>query len=400
MLRATVAIILTLVGLSCAAERGPQPPPRVPSEIARGVTLTRVVDGLDKPVALAFAPGDPGGRLFVVEQVGRVRILDGGRVQPATAPFLDLHERVSTRTEQGLLGLAFHPDYGRTGRLYVNLTDRDGDTRVLEFRARAGDRDHVDPASERELLHVEQPYNNHNGGNLVFGPDGKLYVGLGDGGSAGDPQGNGQNDRALLGKMVRLDVDARAAAGRPRPEIVAKGLRNPWRYSFDRATGDLWIADVGQNKWEEVDVLPAAALAAGTSGALPNFGWNVLEGRHCFKPTDCKPDGLIAPIIEYGHDEGCSITGGFVYRGQALPALTGAYFYADYCTAIVRSLRRDGSGSVRDSWDWRPAIDPASRLANLSSFGEDARGELYLLSLEGGIYRLDPTPAERHGLTS
>jgi len=392
MHRATVAIILTLASIiSCAAERGPQPPPRVPAETARAVTLTRVVEGLDKPVALAFAPGDRGGRLFVVEQIGRVRVLTGGTLQAEKTPFLDLRTRVSTRTEQGLLGLAFHPDYATNGRFYVNLTDTDGDTRVLEFRVRADDPEHADPASERELLHVEQPYSNHNGGNLVFGPDRRLYVGLGDGGSAGDPHGNGQNDRALLGKMLRLDVDARDAGGRPRPEIVAKGLRNPWRYSFDRATGDLWIADVGQNKWEEVDVLSAAALAAvKNGGAVPNFGWNVMEGRHCYKPANCKPDGFIAPIIEYGHDEGCSITGGFVYRGRALPALTGAYFYADYCTAILRSLRRDESGGVRDSWDWRPAIDPASHLANLSSFGEDAQGELYLLSLEGAIYRLDP----------
>jgi glucose/arabinose dehydrogenase len=391
MHRATVAIIFVLASMSCAAERGPQPPPRVPAETARTVTLTRVADGLEKPLALTFAPGDASGRLFVVEQVGRVRILKDGKVQEEKAPFLDLRTRVSTRTEQGLLGLAFHPDYARNGRFYVNLTDTDGDTRVLELRVRAGDPDHADPASERELLHVEQPYANHNGGNLVFGPDGKLYVGLGDGGSAGDPQGNGQSDRTLLGKMFRLDVDARDDSGRPQPEIVAKGLRNPWRYSFDRATGDLWIADVGQNKWEEVDVLPAAEVAvAKHDGGLPNFGWNVMEGRHCYTPADCKPDGFIAPIIEYGHDEGCSITGGFVYRGHALPALAGAYFYADYCTAIVRSLRRDATGAVRDSWDWRPAIDPGSRLANISSFGEDAHGELYVVSLEGAIYRLDP----------
>ncbi len=387
---ATLLTIAAFASASCAAERGPQPPPRVPADVARGVTLTRIADGLDKPVALTFAPGDADQRLFVVEKVGRVRILLDDRLQPKATPFLDLRDRVSTSTEQGLLGLAFHPDYARTRRFYVNLTDRKGDTRVLEFRTRADDPDHADPASERELLYVEQPYANHNGGNLVFGPDGKLYVGLGDGGSAGDPYGNGQNDRALLGKMLRLDVEARDASGRPRPEIVAKGLRNPWRYSFDRATGDLWIADVGQNRWEEIDVLPAAALARTDAAPLPNFGWNIAEGRHCFKPSNCRTDGLIPPILEYGHDQGCSITGGFVYHGHALPALAGAYFYADYCTAIVRSLRLDGAGGVRDSWEWRPALDPDSHLANLSSFGEDARGELYLVSLEGGIYRLDP----------
>ncbi len=385
-----VALLLMLASTSCSPEPGPPPPPRVPAEIARRVTLTRIADDFDKPIALTFAPGDPNDRLFVVEQVGRVRVLSATGVQPRATPLLDVRARISTATEQGLLGLAFAPDYPRSRRFYVNLTDRRGDTRVLEFRTRVDDPDHADPASERELLYVQQPYSNHNGGNLVFGPDGKLYVGLGDGGAAGDPQGNGQNDQALLGKMLRLDIDA---PGRPRPEIVAKGLRNPWRYSFDRVTGDLWIADVGQNRWEEIDVLPAAALVrAPGSAVLSNFGWNVTEGLHCYQPRECRQDGFIAPILEYGHDEGCSITGGFVYRGYALPALAGAYFYADYCTALVRSLRLDAGGTVRDSWDWRPALDRASQLANLSSFGEDSHGELYLLSLEGGIYRLDPAP--------
>ncbi|MBI3770010.1 MAG: PQQ-dependent sugar dehydrogenase [Deltaproteobacteria bacterium] len=390
-----ILALATLATTACrTAEPAPRPPPRVPAEVARGVTLTRIVDGLEKPVALTFAPGDSRQRLFVVEKVGRVRTLVDGRLQPATAPFLDLGGRVSTWTEQGLLGLAFHPDFARTRRLYVNLTDVKGDTRVLEFQARADDPDHVDPASERELLFVDQPHLNHNGGDLVFGPDGKLYVGLGDGGSAGDPHGNGQNDRALLAKMLRLDVDeGRASGARPRPVIVAKGLRNPWRYSFDRATGDLWIADVGQDLYEEIDVLPAATLAAviARDETPPNFGWNVMEGRHCYGARNCTQDGLVLPIFEYGHDDGCSITGGFVYRGRALPTLAGAYFYADYCTAIVRSLRCDVSGAVRDSWEWRPALDPESRLSNISSFGEDADGELYVLSLEGAIYRLDPS---------
>lgn len=388
-----VLTFATLATTACrAAEPAPPPPPRVPATVARGVTLTRIVDGLDEPVALTFAPGDPRRRLFVVEKVGRVRILVDGRLQAATAPFLDVSARVSTWTEQGLLGLAFHPDYARTRRFYVNFTDVKGDTRVVEMEARADDPDHADPASERELLHVDQPHRNHNGGNLVFGPDGKLYVGLGDGGSAGDPHGNGQNDRALLGKMLRLDVDeGRASGTRPRPVIVAKGLRNPWRYSFDRATGDLWIADVGQDRYEEVDVLPAATLRAGAP--TPNLGWNVMEGLHCYTPRDCARDGFVLPLLEYGHDDGCSITGGFVYRGRALPALAGTYFYADYCTAIVRSVRRDPSGAARDPWEWRPALDPAARLANVSSFGEDADGELYVLSLGGAIYRFDPAPA-------
>jgi glucose/arabinose dehydrogenase len=383
--------VLALANASCqAGERGPAPPPPVPAEVARGVKLTKVIDGLDEPVALTYAPGDPAGRLFVVEKVGRIRILAGGRLQPASAPFLDLRDRVSGWTEQGLLGLAFHPDYARTRRFYVNFTDRDGNTRVLELQARADDPDHADPGAARELLRVAQPYRNHNGGDLVFGPDGKLYVGLGDGGSAGDPYGHGQRDATLLAKLVRLDVDAgRDGGARPRPVVVAKGLRNPWRYAFDRATGDLWIADVGQDRWEEIDVLPAAALAAG--GAPANFGWNVMEGRHCFRPArDCDAHGLVPPILEYGHDEGCSITGGAVYRGHALPALAGAYFYADYCTALLRSVRWDPARGVHDSWDWRAALDPGSHLTQLSSFGEDVQGELYLLSLAGAVYRLDP----------
>ncbi len=370
-----------------AAEPAAPPPPPAPADVTRGVTLTKVLDGLDQPVALTFAPGDPRRRLFVVEKKGLVRILVGGQLQPATAPFLDVRDRVSGSTEQGLLGLAFHPDFTHTRRFYVNFTDRKGDTRVVEFTARADDPDHADPSSARELLAVHQPYANHNGGDLVFGPDGKLYVGPGDGGSAGDPHGNGQSDATLLGKMLRLDVDERG--DRPRAVVVAKGLRNPWRYSFDPATGDLWIADVGQNRWEEIDVLPAAALAAAKPA---NFGWNAMEGRHCYARRNCDPTQYVAPILEYSHDEGCSITGGFLYRGHALPALTGAYFYADFCTAILRSVRRDANGRLYDSWEWRPALDPQSQLANISSFGEDADGELYVISLRGIIYRLDPVP--------
>lgn len=388
--RVLVIIALVLAGGCRAAEPATRPPPPVPADVARGVTLTKIVDGLDKPVALTFAPGDTSGRLFIVEKIGRVRILENGRLQPAAAPFLDLQGRVSTWTEQGLLGLAFAPDYAQTHRFYVNLTDPKGDTRVLELATRADDPAHADPASEREILFVDQPYKNHNGGHLAFGPDGKLYVGLGDGGSAGDPRGNGQNDRALLGKMLRLDVDAgRDGSARPRPVIVAKGLRNPWRYAFDRATGDLWIGDVGQDRYEEVDVLPAATLA---SGRVANFGWNVMEGAHCYARRDCDPTPFVPPLLEYDHDEGCSITGGYVYRGRALPALAGAYFYADYCTALVRSVRADANGRPRDEWDWRAALDPESRLANISSFGEDAAGELYILSLDGPVYRFDPTP--------
>jgi len=386
---ALVACVLLLAAVGPAPRVPARAATPAPSEIAAGVKLTVIASGLAKPVALTFAPGDPRRRLFIVEKVGRIRVLVDGTLRPA--PFLDIVPRVSTTTEQGLLGLAFHPSYAQNGRFYVNFTDRDGDTRVVELRARADDPDRADPASERELLFVQQPYENHNGGNLVFGPDGRLYVGLGDGGAANDPHGNGQNDRALLGKMLRLDVDAEPRTGPARVEVVAKGLRNPWRYSFDRANGDLWIADVGQEDWEEIDVVASRQLTAAPPGgsAALNFGWNVMEGRHCFRTPECDQRGLVLPIAEYGHDDGCSIIGGFVYRGSALPALVGRYFFADYCSAIVRSLRRTGDG-VTDVWDWRPALDPRRRLAELSSFGEDAAGELYLLSLDGSVHRFDP----------
>jgi len=374
-----------LLAASCHPAAAGPPARPVPPTIGSGVTLVRIAAGLSRPVALVAAPGDPLDRMFVVEQTGTIRIMRNRTVDLAGAPFLDVSQRISRGNEQGLLGLAFHPSYAENHRLFVNLTDRKGNTRVLEFRTAAGDPNHVDPASEHEWLKVDQPYSNHNGGNLVFGPDGLLYVGLGDGGSAGDPKGNGQNRRTLLGKMLALNVDAGALS---QPAMVALGLRNPWRYSFDRETGDLWIGDVGQNAFEEVDVLPAAALAP----AMPtNFGWNRTEGFHCFNAPTCDQRAFTAPVIEYDHNNGCSITGGYVYRGKRLPALIGRYFYADYCTAMIRSLKWNGPGKpVADVWDWRPSLDPELRLANLSSFGEDAAGELYVISLDGEIYAFEP----------
>jgi glucose/arabinose dehydrogenase len=391
----TIASVVLTLAAACHAVGSSPPAVPVPPAIAAQVRLTRIASGLSKPVALTFAPGDASGRLFVVEKTGTVRIMRGGGVEPKSAPFLDLSTRVSRGSEQGLLGLAFHPRYRENRRLYVNLTDRNGDTRVLELRAAADDPDRVDPASERELLFVHQPYANHNGGNLVFGPDGLLYVGLGDGGSAGDPHRNGQNPKALLAKMLTVDVDARTPAS---PSVVALGLRNPWRYSFDRATGDLWIGDVGQNRFEEVDVLPAGNRTAATP---TNFGWNVMEGLHCFGAPTCAPQAFTPPVVEYGHDDGCSITGGFVYRGARLPALVGLYFCADYCTAMIRSLRWNGpSEPVTELWDWRAALDPEERLANLSSFGEDAVGEIYLLSLDGAVYALVPSTPSRPAVSA
>jgi glucose/arabinose dehydrogenase len=248
---------------------------------------------------------------------------------------------------------------------------------VLEYRVSETDPEKVDMSTARPIFELEQPFSNHNGGYLQFGPDGKLYVGTGDGGAAGDPLGAGQDDKNLLAKMLRFDVDAED----PRPDIVSKGLRNPWRYDFDSKTGDLYIADVGQNKYEFIYVVAADDLYG------HNFGWNVVEGNRCFKSKSCEQSGFTPAVIEYDHGTGCSITGGVVYRGKAIPELDGAYFYADYCTAILRSFRwtRDG---VRQHWSWNTALDPKKRLREISAFGTDKDGELYILSLQGDIYKL------------
>jgi glucose/arabinose dehydrogenase len=373
---------LTLLALAaaCAAARPSEkahalPVIPVPAEVARGVRLVEVATGLDRPLGMAFAPNDPAKRLFVAEKTGKIRVLANGRL--VAEPFLDLSSRVSRGSEQGLLGLAFHPDYTKNGRLFVNYTDRDGDTRVVEIAVTDPAASSATIARERELLHVKQPYSNHNGGNLVVAPDGALLIGLGDGGSGGDPHGNSQNPGSLLGKMLRLDPDA---PGDPHATILAKGLRNPWRYAIDHASGDLYIADVGQDAWEEVDVVPLATLVG------KNFGWNVMEGAHCFKSPACSTEGYVLPVVEYGHDSGCSITGGVVYRGKALPALAGLYFYSDYCTGILRSFRWDGrDATVTDHWDWKRALDPANRLSQIAAFGEDADGEVYVISLDGTL---------------
>lgn len=352
----------------------------VPPEIGTLVKLGVVAEKLDHPLGMAYAPNDPAKRLFIVEKTGAIRILKGGAI--AAEPFLDLKARVSRGSEQGLLGLAFHQEFMKNGRLYVNYTDKEGDTRIVELKVAAPDADRATIASERELLHVEQPYANHNGGNLVMTPAGWLLVGLGDGGSAGDPKGNARNPKSLLGKMLRLDPDAESAMLRTR--ILAQGVRNPWRYALDRATGDLYIGDVGQNQWEEVDVVPLASLDG------RDFGWNAMEGTHCFHASTCDQDGLTLPVVEYGHDVGCSITGGVVYRGAAIPKLAGVYFYSDYCTGLLRGFRWTKDGRVADHWDWKKAIDPDARLAEVASFGEDEAGEVYLVGLGGTVWKLIP----------
>ena len=330
--------------------------------------LRLFVSGLEAPVHAAAAPGEPG-RLYVVEQIGRIRIVEGSRLLPA--PFLDLVGSISYGGEQGLLSMAFHPEYETNGLFYVNFTDPAGDTRVKEYRAEEG----APPVETRELLYVPQPYANHNGGQLAFGPDGLLYVGMGDGGSGGDPENRAQDLSSRLGKLLRLDVDSPGSDW----EMVGFGLRNPWRFSFDRLTGDLWIGDVGQNAIEEVDFVAAAQL-----GEEHNFGWDVFEGSESFEDKPLTPSGtLVEPITEYTHDDGCSITGGFVYRGSAVRRQAwGRYFYGDYCSGKIWSIAREGRRASRRG-------HPFSVRA-LTSFAEDLDGELYLLSADGTIYRLAP----------
>ena len=348
------------------------------------IRLEKVAGGFQQPTYLTHA-GDGSRRLFIVEKAGRVWILQGGR--RLSPPFLDIVGRVRSReTERGLLSIAFHPDYETNGRFFVNYTDQKGHTVVAEYRVSA-DPNRGDPNSERVLLYIEQPAANHNGGQLQFGPDGYLYVGMGDGGLGGDPWGNAQNLGVLLGKMLRIDVDAGDPYGIPadnpfvgtegaRPEIWAYGLRNPWRFSFDRGTGDLYIADVGQNKWEEVDV----ALAPDRGGQ--NYGWDIMEGFHCFEPAQgCDTAGLTMPVVEYGHDRGCSITGGYVYRGRRYADIQGIYFFSDFCTGYIWGLRK-----TDDGWEWAQFL--ASGL-NVSTFGEDEEGEIYVLDYaRGDVYHL------------
>lgn len=327
--------------------------------------LVEVVSGLDSPMQ-AVAPPDGSRLLFVVEQVGVVRVLDEDTALRAQ-PLLDISEEVRAGGEQGLLALAFHPGYPEDPRFYVHYSDRAGDTRVVEYRQAGTQAERV-----RELLHVEQPYPNHNGGQLAFGPDGLLYLGLGDGGAAFDPEDRSQDLSTRLGKLLRLDVDGPEEDW----EIVGYGLRNPWRFSFDRETGDLWIGDVGQDRWEEVDLVPS-----GTEGLL-NFGWDVYEGDERLEDKDLSDDGeLVEPLAVYGHDAGCSITGGFVYRGEDVPALAGRYLYGDYCSGTIWSLRAEDG----DATDVRR--EPLE-VPQLTSFGEDAQGELYVVSQAGAVYRL------------
>jgi glucose/arabinose dehydrogenase len=367
--------------LARAFKLAPIPPPPRPAPAQVRLERQLVATGLTQPLFLNAPQGD--SRLFIVEQPGRIRIVAGGNL--LATPFLDISDLVGTGGERGLLGLAFHPGYATNGRFYVNYTDTGGTTRVAEYLV-SGNPDRADKASGRTLLSVSQPASNHNGGMLAFGPDGYLYIGTGDGGGGGDPSGNGQQPSTLLGAMLRIDVGGAGTytvpAGNPfvagggAAEVWAFGLRNPWRFSFDGQR--LYIADVGQGQWEEIDVLTTADGGA-------NLGWSIMEGNHCYKPSSgCNRTGLTLPVFEYGHGEGCSVTGGYVYRGTAIPELNGHYFYGDFCSGWVRSFRYTGDG-VADTWDWTGDLGTVSAL---TSFGTDGQGELYVVSGGGNVYRI------------
>jgi glucose/arabinose dehydrogenase len=351
------------------------------------VDATVAVDGLNAPLDVTHA-GDGTGRIFVVEQAGRIRIVkDGSLVE---RPFLDIRERIASGGERGLLGLAFHPDYPTDPRFFVDYTDLNGDTVIAGFRVSGSDPDAADPTSEANLLHIDQPFANHNGGAVEFGPDGMLYIGMGDGGSAGDPQGNGQRLDTLLAKILRIDVDgggSDAAYAVPpdnpfvgvagaRPEIWLTGLRNPWRIRFDAPTGDLWIGDVGQNRWEEIDVARAGAKGL-------NYGWNVMEGFHCFKPSEgCDQTGLTLPVAEYANgDLGCAVVGGVVVRDPRQGRLDGGYLFGDACSDNLWAMNPAGDGR-------REPVIVSKMGRSISSIGQAEDGAVYATNLGGELLRI------------
>lgn len=353
---------------------------------AATIGVQRLVTGLDLPVAITHA-GDGSGRLFITLQRGQIVVYDGQRVLPR--PFLNIASRVSCCGERGLLSVAFHPRYVSNGLLYVNYTNINGHTVIARYQV-SSNRNVVNPHSARTLLIIRQPYANHNGGQLQFGPDGYLYIGMGDGGSGGDPQNRAQNLGTLLGKMLRIDINVDQGARyaippdnpfvdtpEARKEIWALGLRNPWRFSFDRLTGALFIGDVGQSAWEEVNFQPASSPGG------ENYGWRRMEGRHCFRPaSNCNDGTLTLPIVEYSHSLGCSITGGYRYRGRRIPQHYGTYFYGDFCTGLIWGARFDGR-----RWTATRLLDLPLRI---SAFGEDEAGELYMVHRAeetGTLYR-------------
>ncbi|HKS23893.1 MAG TPA: PQQ-dependent sugar dehydrogenase [Thermoanaerobaculia bacterium] len=348
---------------------------------AQQIALQQVTAGFSAPLGIVSA-GD--ARLFIVQQGGTIAIWDGTRILPT--PFLDIHNLISSGNERGLLGLAFHPHYATNGLFFVHYTAPSGDVTIARYSVSA-DPNRADFASGAVLLTIpHSQFGNHNGGQLQFGPDGYLYIGVGDGGGAGNPSNSAQDLNQLLGKILRIDVDRPPYAipsGNPFPargEIWAYGLRNPWRFSFDRETGDLWIGDVGQNLYEEVDLQPAASAGG------ENYGWRLMEGFHCFNAATCPTTGLTMPILEYSHSLGCSITGGYRYRGARFPRLRGVYFYADYCSGTIW-------GATQTNGTWSSKIMLTTNKIPFTSFGEDSNGELYVVSGGGTLYQIvDPNP--------
>jgi glucose/arabinose dehydrogenase len=386
MLRASW-LVLALASMVCTTPKDDAPDvsaQNTSNDVRLGVE--QVASGLDQPVYLTAPVSDP--RLFIVEQPGRIRVVENGRL--LDKPFLDIVNKVRSGGEQGLLSVAFHPQYRSNGFLFVNHTDKNGDTRIERYTV-STDRNVADPRSAKVILSIDQRYSNHQGGLNLFGPDGMLYIGMGDGGSQGDPHGNGQNRNALLAKLLRLNVDRGEpylipaanpyAKGGGRAEIWAIGLRNPWRFSFDRFSGLLYIADVGGDRFEEVNVVPMSVAGV-------NYGWNIMEGPQCNRSSGCDQTGLQQPALSYATHENstCAIIGGSVYRGQKIPEIKGQYFYSDYCNSWLRSFGF-ADGKVTDQHEW-----PIGKLGSISSFGEDAQGELYICTSSGRVYRIIKSP--------
>jgi glucose/arabinose dehydrogenase len=388
--RVPLIAVALMVALGCGGGQTTSttttpPPPTTPPAALPQLQLTTFVSGLVSPVGLEPAR-DGSGRLFALEQAGRIRIIRNGAV--VATSFLDITPKVASGGELGLLGLAFHPAYATNRKFYMNYTRPSGSlwqSVIAEYLVSSTNADVADPASERILLVVNQPFSNHNGGQLGFGPDGFLYIAFGDGGSGGDPLGNGQNTQALLGKILRIDVNS-STGGRPygipadnpfansggAPEVFAYGFRNPWRFSFDTTNGTLFAGDVGQDSFEEVDSVQKGL----------NYGWNVMEGTHCFNPSSgCNMAGLTLPINDYGRDQGATVIGGFVYRGASISALVGTYVFGDFISGRIWGLRQNSSGG------WERTQLAATGKA-ISSFARDESNELYVVDYSGSVFKL------------
>jgi glucose/arabinose dehydrogenase len=381
---AAAGLALTAPAVIAGCGDGPSSPLNVPD-----LALDTLLTGMSHPLFVSAPPGDRS-RLFIVERTGTIRIFRSGAL--LATPFLDITPEVNTGSEQGLLGLAFPPDYASSRYFVVYYVDPALNTVLSRFHVPSGTPDVADAASEDTLLTIAQPVGDHNGGMLAYGRDGYLYLSTGDGGCCGDPDGHGQDRTELLGSLLRLNVPASGGYTIPatnpwathptfRHELWNYGLRNPWRFSFDRATGDLYIADVGDNTREEVDVVGPAS----TGGE--NYGWRIMEGNQCYGGGSCDRTGLTLPVLDYGHNQGCSIIGGYVYRGSAMPGLRGRYFYTDFCAAWIRSFRRSG-GVVLDQREY----DFLDSSEFPTSFGEDGDGELYVTTDAGNVYKIVAKP--------